>query len=124
MELKNVDKRSTIACSDGCGMVPTESAMWFLNSLAREYRLAFNKDLLVNSGARCAKHNKEVGGVPNSAHVNGMAFDVHYDNSKECYAIVKHLYKMGVPRIGINFNKNFVHFDIDASLPQGVLFKY
>lgn len=125
METVNyLDERSTINCSDGCGMCPTESAMWFLLSLAREYYAKFNKKLLVTSGARCFSHNAEVGGVPNSAHTKGLAFDVHFDNSRETYFIIAHLYKMGVPRIGINFARAFVHFDIDTSLPQNVLFKY
>ena len=119
-----IDENSIIACPDGCGMQPTQNAVWFLLSLAREYYTKFNKKLRVTSGARCFTHNKKVGGVANSAHTKGLAFDVHYDNSRETYAIIKHLYDMGVTRIGINFNQNFVHFDIDMILPQNVLFKY
>ena len=125
MELTQyIHEASIINCPDGCGMCPTENAVWFLNSLAREYYAKFNKKLRVTSGARCYVHNQEVGGVSNSAHTRGLAFDVHYDNSRETYAIIAHLYKMGVPRIGINFASKFVHFDIDIQLPQNVLFKY
>lgn len=119
-----IHEQSVLECADGCGYCPTESAMWFLMSLAREYYTKFNKKLYVTSGARCFNHNREVGGVANSAHTRGLAFDVHYDNSRETYMIISHLYKMGVPRIGINFAKTFVHFDIDTTLPQNVLFKY
>lgn len=124
MKTEYIDERSTIKCACGCGFEPKHSALWFLESLSREYHVRFGKDLLVTSGARCFSHNAEVGGVANSAHVKGLAFDVHFDNSVECYAIMEHLYKMGVPRIGINFSKYFIHFDIDTSLPQRVLFKY
>lgn len=119
-----INSKSAIDCSDGCGMKPTENALWFLMSLAREYYTRFNKKMYVTSGARCVIHNKRVGGVANSAHIRGLAFDVHFDNSKETYMIISHLYKLGVPRIGINFANSFVHFDVDPSLPQGVLFKY
>lgn len=119
-----VNEHSQLSCADGCGFEATENAKWFLLSLAREYYTKFNKKMYVTSGARCYKHNADVGGVANSAHTRGLAFDVHYDNSRETYFIIGHLYKMGVPRIGINFSKSFVHFDIDTSLPQGVLFKY
>lgn len=119
-----ITEQSVLDCADGCGFKPTENALWFLLSLAREYYTKFNKKLHITSGARCYRHNADVGGVANSAHTRGLAFDVHYDNSRETYYIIQHLYKMGVPRIGINFNKSFVHFDIDTSLPQGVLFKY
>lgn len=119
-----INEHSTIACADDCGFQPTENAKWFLLSLAREYYTKFNKKMYVTSGARCYKHNADVGGVSNSAHTRGLAFDVHYDNSREAYYIIGHLYNMGVPRIGINFAKSFIHFDIDTSLPQDVLFKY
>lgn len=117
-------KESVIDCSCGCGLKPTKSALWFLESLDRQFTAATGKELYVTSGARCFKHNADVGGVPNSAHVKGLAFDVHFDNSSECYIIVQHLFKMGITRIGINFAKSFVHFDIDSTKPQGVLFKY
>lgn len=119
-----IHKDSTLKCACGCGYEPTKSAMWFLESLSRWYAVKFNKPMYVTSGARCYKHNATVGGVPNSAHTKGLAFDVAYFSSRECYEIVHHLYKMGVTRIGINFNKSFVHFDIDTDLPQNVLFKY
>lgn len=120
----HIDRNSILECSCGCGFKPTASAVWFLYSLARQYYSLFSKDMLVTSGARCPARNKAVGGVSNSAHTKGLAFDVAYSNSRECYAIIEHLYKIGVKRIGINFNKKFVHFDIDTSLPQNVLFKY
>lgn len=125
MQTENyISKNSILECSCGCGLKPQNSALWFLESLARQYHVLFNKDLVVSSGARCFRHNAEVGGVANSAHIKGLAFDVLYSNSRECYEIIKYLFAMGIKRIGINFNKNFIHFDIDSSLPQEVLFKY
>lgn len=119
-----IDKNSHLECSCGCGFKSKDSALWFLESLAREYNAKFQKDLYVTSGARCFAHNADVGGKPNSAHTKGLAFDVAFFSSRECFALIAHLYKMGVPRIGINFAKSFIHFDIDTSLPQNVLFKY
>lgn len=119
-----ITKNSVLNCSCGCGFEPTKSAMWFLESLGRWYTVTFNKPLHITSGARCTEHNKAIGGVANSAHTRGLAFDVAFESSRECYEIVHHLFKMGVPRIGLNFAKNFVHFDIDETLPQHVLFKY
>lgn len=124
MEKSFITKNSVIECSCGCGFKPQSTAIWFLESLSREYKTKFNKDLYVTSGARCFSHNAEVGGKPNSAHTKGLAFDVAFSNSKECYCLLNHLFKMGVRRIGINFAKWFIHFDIDNDLPQDVLFKY
>lgn len=119
-----INKDSTLACACGCGFKPKDSALWFLESLSREYNAKFQKELYVTSGARCYAHNADVGGKPNSAHIKGLAFDVAFFSSRECYCITAHLYKMGIRRIGINFAKSFIHFDIDPELPQDVLFKY
>lgn len=116
--------KSVIACACGCGFEPQKSALWFLYSLSREYNKHFQKNLLVTSGARCYEHNAAVGGKPNSAHTVGLAFDVAFANSRECFVLVRHLYNMGIRRLGINFAKMFIHFDIDPTLPQDVLFKY
>lgn len=125
MEKENyISENSVLECSCGCGLKPQDCALWFLESLARQYHIMFNKNIIVSSGARCFSYNSKVGGVSNSAHTKGLAFDVLYSNSKECYAIIKHLMSIGIKRIGINFNKSFVHFDVDPSLPQDVLFKY
>lgn len=42
--------------------------------LNRKYKK--NIRLTVNCGTRCQKHNKEVGGVANSEHLQGVAFDL------------------------------------------------
>lgn len=42
----------------------------------QKLREAWGKPLTVTSGYRCARHNAEVGGVPNSRHMRGLAADV------------------------------------------------
>lgn len=79
---------------------------------------------IITSGYRCEKHNDEVGGVPTSAHTKGLAVDIAFKNSNQCFKIVRALYDAGFRRIGINFAKSFVHCDVDGSKPQDVLFKY
>ncbi len=46
----------------------------FRHYLNRKYKK--NIRLTVNCGTRCPKHNKEVGGVANSEHLLGVAFDL------------------------------------------------
>ena len=46
-------------------------------------RERLGRPIVVNSGYRCPKHNKEVGGVPNSQHMKGEAADIRCDNNKE-----------------------------------------
>lgn len=79
---------------------------------------------IITSGYRCQKHNDFVGGVPTSAHTKGLAVDIAFKNSNQCFKIVRALYDAGFKRIGINFAKSFVHCDVDGSKPQDVLFKY
>ena len=77
---------------------------------------------IINSGYRCEKHNKEIGGVPNSAHVKGLAADIKAVTSYERYHILYGLMKAGFNRIGIG--KTFIHCDIDIMKPKNVIWLY
>jgi len=76
----------------------------------------------INSGYRCEKHNKEVGGKPNSSHLQGYAADISATTSRHRYLIVNALLKAGASRIGIA--ENFVHVDCDISKPKNVIWLY
>ena len=77
---------------------------------------------VINSGFRCEKRNKEVGGKPESSHLKGLACDIRAPVSPARYKILKALFAMGFRRIGIA--KNFIHVDNDESLPQEVVWIY
>lgn len=110
-----------LSCQCGCGFKITDDLFLKRLEYAREYaRIPF----IITSGARCDKHNKEVGGVADSAHTKGLAVDIAFKNSNQCYKIMDALIKAGFKRIGINFDKSFIHCDADESKPQNVLFKY
>jgi len=76
----------------------------------------------VSSGYRCSEHNAEVGGVKDSAHLKGMAADIHVSNSKERFLILKALLSIGFKRIGMG--RDFVHVDIDDTKPYPVIWMY
>ena len=81
----------------------------FLGTLtdAREYcRTPF----MINSGYRCEKHNKKVGGKPNSTHTVGAAADIHCTESRQRALILCGLLEAGFSRIGIA--KTFIHVDM------------
>jgi uncharacterized protein YcbK (DUF882 family) len=65
--------------------------------------------LTINSGVRCEKHNKEVGGVDNSPHVDRDAADIKCEHSRHRFAIVASALRNGITRIGIG--NGFVHLD-------------
>lgn len=74
---------------------------------AREYcRTPF----MINSGYRCEKHNKKVGGKPNSTHTVGAAADIHCTESRQRALILCGLLEAGFSRIGIA--KTFIHVDM------------
>jgi len=85
-------------------------------------RKIYNKPIIITSGLRTIKHNKEVGGKDNSAHLRGHASDISIANSNDRYLLLKALYKIGFNRIGVA--KTFIHVDDDISLPQNVLWPY
>lgn len=73
--------------------------------------------LTINSGVRCTKHNKAVGGVPNSQHLLGKAADIVWERpAGDLYNIIYRLYKQGkIPHLGyvkLYSSQNFVHVDV------------
>ena len=48
-----------------------------IKRIADEIREHFGSPAIITSGTRCAKHNKEVGGVSNSYHLYGNAIDIY-----------------------------------------------
>lgn len=74
------------------------------------------------SGYRCEKHNKEVGGVPNSAHTRGYAADIRATSSRERFIIMKALIEVGFNRIGCY--ENFIHADIDPEKINNVIWRH
>ena len=90
--------------------------------LLDKIREAYGKPMVVKSGYRCKKHNEEVGGVPESAHVDGVAADIGCSFAQDRMALVYAALKLGVRRVGIA--KSFVHLDTSESLPQDVIWIY
>ena len=76
----------------------------------------------INSGYRSEKHNLKVGGRWGSAHKFGLAADIAYEGSRECYLIVNALMHVYFNRIGIG--KNFIHVDISEERDQDVIWLY
>ena len=77
---------------------------------------------VIDSGYRCEKHNKKVGGKPNSAHRYGTAADIRCETSRERYTMLKALFAAGFNRIGIG--KTFLHVDLDTGKDQEVIWLY
>ena len=110
---KNFSRRE-FACKCGCGAD-------YIDSLLVETLQVIREDagvpLIINSGVRCVKHNKKVGGVPNSQHTLGKAADITWGRPVgDLYHRIYHLYKKGkIPHLGymkLYSEKNFIHLDV------------
>jgi len=102
-----------------CGEVHMNEKFLYMLDLART---TAGIPFAITSGYRCEKHNKEVGGKPNSAHLKGYAVDIACSTSSSRYAILYSLIKAGFNRIGIA--DSFIHCDIDPDLPKNVIWTY
>lgn len=68
----------------------------------------FNKDVVINSAYRCAKHNKKVGGASKSKHLYGQAADIKVSGVSPL-KVAQYCESIGVK--GIGQYSNFVHVD-------------
>ena len=75
-------------------------------------RTILERPIYINSGYRCDKHNKEVGGSSNSQHVKGNAADIRIKglSIEQMYKLVRSfpVFK----GIGIYPEQGFVHVDV------------
>lgn len=102
-----------------CGKAEMDEGLLIALDLARE---AAGVPFVITSGYRCEKHNKEVGGSPNSSHLKGLAVDIKASNSKTRFKIVNALIRSGFKRIGIG--DGFIHVDADKDKVQEVIWTY
>ena len=72
-------KEKEFACKC-CGQLPPlarENVKALVSEVLDPVREKLGMPIVVNSGYRCEKHNKDVGGVRNSQHLRGEAADIH-----------------------------------------------
>ena len=106
---------------------PTEVVKWKLKpelwTLLDVLRGECGFPFIINSGLRTKKENDALqGSVSDSAHLSGLAVDLHCIYSDRRFKMVTTALKYGVNRIGIG--KTFVHLDIDPTKPKNVMWTY
>ena len=87
-----------------------------IKRIADEIREHFGVPAIITSGTRCAKHNKEVGGVANSWHLYGNAIDIYVTGKSysEVLAFTRQIVNQGRARYTYGGTKqmgNAVHID-------------
>jgi len=80
---------------------------------------------IIRSAMRCKRHNAEVGGVKNSAHLRGYAVDLKVSGSRARFKIIDSALHFGVTRIGLYPHlPHLIHIDVDPNKdPNVVWFK-
>jgi len=74
-------------------------------------RLKWGGPLIINSGYRCERHNREVGGVERSLHKRGMAADVRVaEKDQPCFCALA--LEAGFARALPYGKRGFVHLEI------------
>lgn len=78
----------------------------------QKLREAWGKPITVTSGYRCARHNAEAGGVPDSRHMRGLAADVAVPRAEQekFRALAR---AAGFSKILPYPKRNFVHLEIN-----------
>lgn len=120
--------RSEFACQCGCG---TGKVSFSLVKQLEEVRKLLGRSVTITSGVRCASHNANEGGVPNSAHVPkdlndgegeaGHAVDISCVYSNNRFELLNILL-LHFNRIGIG--RTFIHVDTDITKDPDVIFHY
>ena len=88
----------------------------------------FEEAMVISSGYRCAKHNKEEGGSEDSSHIKGLAADIVIPTPTYAFALMRAI--MVTNRFNrVGFGKLpsgtlVLHLDIDKDKVQDVLWGY
>jgi len=114
-------KEIEMTCKCGCGFDAINEK---LMDMLMNVRIDYGKPIIINSACRCKKHNSAVGGKADSSHLTGSAIDVRCVTSSERFELIRLFIKHGFKRIGINYEKGFIHVDIDQAKPSPAIFKY
>ena len=89
-----------------------------------QLRVRLGKPVILSCGYRCAKHNEEVGGTPNSFHTQGIAADVRITNlGMSPLEVARIAREVGFTGVGVydgyHGKRGFVHVDVRAVASPG-----
>ncbi len=95
-------------CCKGNGCCVCAKIDTSLVECLQKIRNHFGAPTTINSGYRCEKHNKAVGGASSSYHIKGMAADIVVSGVKPL-EVAKYAESIGI--LGIGLYDDFVHID-------------
>lgn len=110
---RNVSESFTVKeLSCKCGICLDQVIDVYLVCKLQNLRDSIGKPVMITSAYRCERHNKSVGGSPNSQHLVGKAADI-YVTGMEPVELAKIAYLQGFKGIGVA--QGFVHIDTRQS---------
>lgn len=122
---KNIS-RSEVACQCGCGFDTIDHEVI---AIVQETTDHFAKErgiersvVIINSGARCDRHNKKVGGKLESQHIKCRAIDFTIKEISPAKT-VDYLEKRYPDKYGIGWYRTFVHIDTKSGRARRWSFK-
>lgn len=84
-------KKEDFLCRCGKCKMPAEvegNLMALVENVLEPAREKLGLPIIVNSGYRCERHNRHVGGVANSQHLSGEAADIRCEDNKRLVKII------------------------------------
>lgn len=106
--------RSEFACKCGCGFDTVDAELIKVLEKVRDH---FKAAVMINSGCRCKKRNKDVGGSSKSDHLVGKAADVrvkgvHADD------VADYFIRLYPNKYGIGRYVGRTHIDVRSGKPS------
>lgn len=101
-------------CCQHCGALPEGGMNPVLLEKLDQLRELAGRPIIVTSGYRCPAHNAEVGGVPDSQHVQGNAADIYCDGLT-VDELADLAVQVGMDGIGRYYDQGFVHCDVRSN---------
>ncbi len=103
--------REEFTCPCSCTQDTVDYVLVKVLEDVREY---FNKPIVINSGYRCASHNRDIGGSTNSQHTKGKAADFRVIGIAE-EEVVSYLESIYPNEFGIGIYQGRIHLDVRSS---------
>lgn len=76
--------------------------------------------VIITCGRRTIEENARIGGVPHSAHEQGLAVDIRCSDSFARFRLLEAAFAVGFKRIGVE--TLHIHLDLDTEKVQQVAF--
>ncbi len=100
--------RSEFRCRCECGFATVDTELLKVLEVVRK---RFNQPIKINSGCRCVKYNKYIGGTVGSKHLQGIAADIVVKNvSPDDVYLFLDSYMPN--SYGLGKYKSFTHIDV------------